>query len=211
VLGRIVEVASGQRLDQFFAERIFGPLGMIDTQFFVEGDDAQRLAALYIPGPDGRATRSNAMGAAALRPPAFLSGGGGLVSSAADYLRFARMLAGRGQLDGVRLLGSRTVRRMTSNHLPGGADLDSFGRPLFAEVSFAGVGFGLGLAVVQDPVAYGTLSSPGEFAWGGAASTAFWVDPAEDLIVIFLTQLLPSSTYPLRSMLRQLVYQALTD
>ncbi len=211
VLGRVVEIVSGQPLDQFFAERVFGPLGMIDTRFFVEGDDAQRLAALYVRGPDGRAARAGAMGAAALRRPAFLSGGGGLVSSAADYLRFARMLAGRGQLDGIRLLGSRTARRMTRNHLPGGADLASFGRPLYAEVSLAGAGFGLGLAVVQDPVAHGTLCSPGEFSWGGAASTLFWVDPAEDLIVIFLTQLLPSSTYPLHSMLRQLVYQALTD
>ncbi len=211
VLGRVVEVASGQPLDQFFAERIFGPLGMIDTRFSVEGDDAQRLAALYVRGPDGRATRFDAMGSAALHPPLLLSGGGGLVSSAGDYLRFARMLAGEGQLDGVRLLGSRTARRMTRNHLPGGADLDSFGRPMYAEVSFAGVGFGLGLAVVEDPIAHGTLCSPGEYSWGGAASTVFWVDPAEDLIVIFLTQLLPSSTYPLRSMLRQLVYQALTD
>ena len=211
VLGRVVEVASGQPLDRFFAERIFGPVGMVDTRFFVDGDDAQRFAALYVRGPDGRATRFDALGTAALRPPAVLSGGGGLVSSAADYLRFARMLADEGQLDGVRLLGNRTVRRMTRNHLPGGADLDSFGRPLHAEVSLAGVGFGLGLAVVQDPIAYGTLCSPGEYSWGGAASTAFWVDPAEDLIVIFLTQLMPSSTYPLRSMLRQLVYQALTD
>jgi len=211
VLGRVVEVASGQPLDQFFAERILGPLGMVDTRFFVDGDDAHRLAALYVRGPGGRATRFDAMGTAALRPPPFLSGGGGLVSSAADYLRFARMLAGEGRLDGVRLLGNRTVRRMTRNHLPGRADLDSFGRPLYAEVSFAGVGFGLGLAVVQDPVACGTLCSPGEYSWGGVASTAFWVDPAEDLIVIFLTQLLPSSTYPLRSVLRQLVYPALTD
>jgi CubicO group peptidase (beta-lactamase class C family) len=211
VLGRVVEVASGQSLDQFFAERIFGPLGMIDTRFSVEGDDAQRLAALYIRGPDGRATRFDTLGKAALHPPVLLSGGGGLISCGADYLRFARMLAGEGQLDGARLLGNRTARRMARNHLPGGADLDSFGRPLYAEVSFAGVGFGLGLAVVQDPVAFGTLSSVGEYSWGGAASTMFWVDPAEDLIVVFLTQLLPSSTYPLRSTLRQLVYQALTD
>jgi len=211
VLGRVVEVASGQPLDRFFAERIFGPLGMVDTCFSVAGDGAHRLAALYVHGPDGRATRFDTLGTAALRPPAMLSGGGGLVSSAADYLRFARMLADEGQLDGVRLLGSRTALRMTRNHLPGGADLDSFGRPLHAGESFAGVGFGLGLAVVRDPIAYGTLCSPGEYSWGGAASTAFWVDPAEDIIVIFLTQLMPSSTYPLRRTLRQLVYQALTD
>jgi len=211
VVGRVVEVLSGQPLDAFFSERIFAPLGMADTWFFVQGDDVHRLAALYTPGPDGRAARHDQMGVAALSRPAALSGGGGLVSSAADYHRFARMLAGRGQLDGVRLLGSRTVDRMTRNHLPGGADLESFGRPLYAETSYPGVGFGLGLAVVQDPVAYGTLCSAGEFFWGGAASTVFLVDPVEDLIVVFLTQLLPSSTYPLRTILRQLVYQALTD
>ncbi len=211
VLGRVVEVVSGQPLDQFFADRIFGPLGMIDTRFFVDGDDTHRLAVLYTPGAEGRLTRYDAMGAAALRRPAALSGGGGLVSSAADYHRFARMLAGQGQLEGVRLLGSRTVRWMTRNHLPGGADLDSFGRPLYAETPFAGVGFGLGFAVVADPAAYGTLCSPGEFAWGGAAGTAFWVDPAEDLIAVFLTQLVPGSTFPLRTVLRQLVYQALVD
>jgi CubicO group peptidase (beta-lactamase class C family) len=209
VLGRVVEVASGQPLDRFFAERIFRPLGMLDTRFFVEGDDVHRLAALYGPGADGRAIRNDALGADALRPPAYLSGGGGLVSSASDYHRFARMLAGEGQLDGVRLLGSRTVRYMKQNHLPGGADLDTFGRPIYAETSYAGIGFGLGFAVVTDPVACATLCSPGEISWGGAASTAFWVDPVEDLVVVFLTQLLPSSTYPLRSMLRQLVYQAL--
>ncbi len=211
VLGRVVEVVSGQPLDEFFSARIFGPLAMTDTRFFVEGDDVHRLAALYSPGPGGRAARNDQIGLAALNRPDAPSGGAGLVSSAADYHRFARMLAGHGQLDGVRLLGSRTVARMTRNHLPGGADLDSFGRPLYAETSYAGVGFGLGVAVVDDPVAYGTLCSAGEFSWGGAASTTFLVDPVEDLIVVFLTQLLPSSTYPLRTLLRQLVYQALTD
>ncbi len=209
VLGRIVEVASGQPLDRFFAERIFAPLGMTDTRFFVEGDDVHRLAALYARGVDGRAVRADLLGAAVLARPDMLSGGGGLVSSAADYHRFARMLAGEGQVDGVRLLGRRTVRYMTTNHLPGHADLDSFGRSFIAEASFAGIGFGLGFAVVADPVASGTLCSPGEISWGGAASTAFWVDPAEDIIVVLLTQLMPSSAYPLRSMLRQLVYQAL--
>ncbi|MGE5285851.1 MAG: serine hydrolase domain-containing protein [Micromonosporaceae bacterium] len=209
VLGHVAEVVSGQPLDRFFAERIFGPLGMLDTRFFVEGDDVHRLAALYAPGKDRRATRYDALGSAVLRRPAVMSGGGGLVSSASDYHRFARMLAGDGQLDGVRLLGSRTVRYMKQNHLPGGTDLEAFGRPIHAETSYAGIGFGLGFAVVQDPVACGTLCSPGEISWGGAASTVFWADPVEDLIVVFLTQLLPSSTYPLRSVLRQLVYQAL--
>jgi CubicO group peptidase (beta-lactamase class C family) len=151
------------------------------------------------------------MGAEALGPPAFLSGGGGLVSSAADYLRFAHLVLGEGEVDGVRLLGSRTVRFMAANHLPGGADLEAFGRPLFSETTFDGVGFGLGFSVVVDPVAGKVPASPGELAWGGAASTAFWVDPRERITALFFTQLLPSSTYPLRTQLRQLVMQALVD
>jgi len=211
VLGRVVEVVSGQSLDEFFADRVFGPLGMTDTGFAATEANADRLAALYVAGRDGRPVRNDAMGAPALRRPKMLSGGGGLVSTAHDYHRFARMLARRGELDGVRLLGPRTVDFMTRNHLPGGADLEQFGRRVFAEVSFAGMGFGLGFGVITDPVAHGTLSSAGEFSWGGAASTAFWVDPAEDLVVIFLTQLLPSSTHPIRSQLRQLVYQSIVD
>jgi CubicO group peptidase (beta-lactamase class C family) len=212
VLGRVVEVISGQPLDRFFAERILEPLGMADTAFWVDEVAAGKLAALYVPEPGTRrAQRNDQLGRLALRPPACLSGGGGLVSTAADYHRFTQMLLGGGELDGVRLLGSRTLRYMTRNHLPGGADLEHFGRPLFAETTFTGVGFGLGFSVVLDPVADRVPASVGEFAWGGAASTAFWVDPAERLTVVFLTQLLPSSTYPLRSQLRQLVYQALVD
>ena len=210
VLGRLVEVVSGQSLDVFLEERIFGPLGMTDTAF--HATDLDRLAALYVPAPGTRAaTRMDAMGDAAKTKPVYLSGGGGLVSSAADYHRFNRMLLNGGELDGVRLLGSRTVRYMAENHLPGGADLEQFGRPLFAETSFAGVGFGLGFSVQQDNVDYKVLSSIGEFAWGGAASTAFWIDPAEEITVLFMTQLLPSSTHPLRSQLKQLVYQSLVD
>jgi CubicO group peptidase (beta-lactamase class C family) len=212
VLGRIVEVVSGQSLDEFFAERIFRPLGMTDTAFFAAPEHHHRLAALYAPDPQtGRASRFDQMGDAALRPPDALAGGGGLVSTASDYLRFARMLLGRGELEGVRLLGPRTVAYMASNHLPGGADLEAFGRPLFAETSFEGVGFGLGFSVVQDPVAGKSPSSRGEFGWGGAASTAFWVDPVERLCVLFFTQLLPSSTHPIRPQLHQLVHQALVD
>ena len=212
VLGRIVEVVSGQSLDAFFADRIFGPLGMADTAFFAAPEDHGRLAALYAPDPQtGRATRYDVMGNAALKPPDALSGGGGLVSTAGDSLRFARMLLGAGELDGVRLLGPRTVRYMTRNHLPGGADLEAFGRPLFAETTFEGVGFGLGFSVVENPVAGKSPSSAGEFGWGGAASTAVWVDPAEELTVLVFTQLLPSSTHPIRPQLHQLVHQALVD
>ncbi len=210
VLGRLVEVVSGLPLDEFFSSRIFTPLGMTDTAFVAPS--LPRLAAMYVRDPaSGRAVRNDAFGRAGTSRPDCLSGGGGLVSSAGDYWRFTEMLLRGGELDGVRLLSPRTVSLMASNHLPGRVDLEAFGRPLFAEMPFDGHGFGLGFSVLEDPVKARTLSSAGEFAWGGAASTAFWVDPDEDLAVGFYTQLLPSSTYRLRPQLRQLVYQALVD
>jgi CubicO group peptidase (beta-lactamase class C family) len=211
VLGRVIEVISGQSLDAFFAERIFGPLGMTDTAFWVGEPDHDRLAMLYVAGPERSAVRAESFGAAARSEPVMLSGGGGLVSTAHDYHRFTQMLLRQGELDGVRLLGGRTVDFMTRNHLPGGRDLEAVGRPLFAETTFEGIGFGLGFSVTQDPVANKVLSNAGSFAWGGAASTAFWVDPGEDLTALFFTQLLPSSTHPIRPQLSQLVYQALVD
>jgi CubicO group peptidase (beta-lactamase class C family) len=212
VLGRVVEVVSGQSLDEFFRTRIFEPLGMSDTAFFAPEKDHHRLAALYFPEPGSlRAVRLDALGDLSKTPPALLSGGGGLVGTAADYHRFTQMLLHEGELEGVRLLGTRTVRYMAQNHLPGGADLEAFGRPLFAETTFDGVGFGLGFSVVDDPLKGKVLSSAGDYGWGGAASTAFWVDPAEELTCLFLTQLLPSSTHPIRPQLKQLVYQALVD
>ena len=212
VLGRIVEIVSGQSLDRFFAERILEPLGMVDTAFGVPEAERARLASLYVPNPQtGKAMRFSNGADVSTGVPTFLSGGGGLVTTAADYLRFCDMLRRGGELDGTRLLGTRTVRYMTRNHLPGGADLEAFGRPLFAETTFDGVGFGLGFSVVDDPVKNKVPASPGEYAWGGAASTAFWVDPVDDITVVFLTQLLPSSTHPIRSQLKQLVSQALVD
>ena len=211
VLGRVVEVVSGQSLDDFFRERIFEPLGMVDTGFFVQPDQIERVARLYGPDPRTGQAVISPLETVATETPVFLSGGGGLWGTSADYLRFCQFLLNRGELDGVRLLGSRTVDYMARNHLPGGADLEAFGRPLFAETSFDGVGFGLGFSVQLDPAAYRVLSSPGEYAWGGAASTAFWCDPHEDIAVVFLTQLLPSSTHPIRPQLKQLVYQALVD
>jgi CubicO group peptidase (beta-lactamase class C family) len=212
VLGRLIELWSGQPLDVFFREQIFGPLDMPDTGFSVLPEDHGRLAALYAIAPGlTEKVRYDTLGATFKAPPHWLSGGGGLVSSSRDYTRFASMLLGGGELEGFRLLSPRTVRYMCRNHLPGGVDLEAFGWPLFAETKYDGVGFGLGLAVTDDPVATKVLASPGEAYWGGMASTGFWVDPVEDLVVIFMTQLLPSSTYPLRSQLRQLVYQALVD
>ena len=214
VLGRVVEVASGQPLDEFFAQRIFGPLGMTDTGFYAPADDLGRLAALYGLGPDRKAVRLDALGEDARKPPVLLSGGGGLVSTAADYHRFTQMLLHRqdspaGVLDGARLLSPRTAAYMGRNHLPGGLDLEQFGRPLSAETPFRGIGFGLGFAVVLDPVPGKVVCSPGELSWGGMASTAFWIDAAEELTVSFFTQLVPSSAHPLRPQLRQLVYQSL--
>ncbi|WP_346536214.1 serine hydrolase domain-containing protein [Micromonospora sp. DPT] len=212
VLGRLVEVVSGQSLDAFFTERILAPLGMTDTRWWVDEPDAKRLAALYTPHPGtGQAVRVDRIGAAALNRPDCLSGGGGLVSTAADYHRFTQLLLRGGELGGVRLLAPRTVRYMTRNHLPGGGDLASFEPEGFAETVLDGIGFGLGFAVVQDPVPARVPSSVGEYYWGGLASTAFWVDPVEEVTALLFTQLMPSSTYPLRSQLRQLVYSALVD
>lgn len=210
VLGRVVEVVSGQSLDEFMHERILEPLGMVDTAFWVPADKRDRFAELYFRNPaDGRAAK---MPAPSLQErPEMISGGGGLCGTAADYLRFSQMLLNGGELDGVRLLGSRTVDYMTQNHLPGGASLEEYGRPLFAETTFDGVGFGLGFSVVDVPADGKVLGSAGSYSWGGAASTIFWNDPAEELTAVFLTQLLPSSTYPIRPQLAQLVYQALVD
>jgi len=213
VLGRVVEVASGQSLDEFFAERILGPLGMTDTTFWVDDDRASRLAALYGLGPGRKMIKMGAPWDNARIKPRMLSGGGGLVSTAADYHRFLQLLLGHpgspaGELDGVRLLSPRTVRYMGRNHLPGGLDIATFGRALYAESPMHGSGFGLGFAVVTDPAALKVDSSAGELSWGGAASTAFWIDQSEGLTVSFFTQLIPSNALPLRPQLRQLVYQS---
>ncbi len=210
VLGRLVEVLSGMPLDDALRTMIFEPLGMVDTCFRLPDDRRDRLAALYVPRPGGGIVRADAAGER-VTAPTWLSGGGGLCSTLGDYHRFTQLLRNHGELDGVRLVGDRTLRLMASNHLPGGVDLETYGRPLFAESPFTGTGFGLGFSVTLDPLATHSLSSPGEYGWGGAASTAFWVDPVEDITAVFMTQLLPSSTYPIRSQLRQLVYSALVD
>ena len=208
VLGRLVEVWSGRPLDAFLAERVFAPLGMADTGFHAPEGEGDRLASNYTRSEEGGLALVDAAARSRfLTPAATLSGGGGLVSTAPDYLRFARLLRGRGALGEVRLLGRKTVEHMTTNQLPG--DLADMGQPTFSETPFTGVGFGLGVSVMLDPALARIVGSPGEYAWGGMASTAFWVDPVEDLIVLLLTQLSPSSTYPIRRELRALTYQAL--
>jgi CubicO group peptidase (beta-lactamase class C family) len=134
-----------------------------------------------------------------------------LCSTVADYLAFCRALINGGELDGVRLLGPKTLKLMTSNHLPGGLDLPGLSRSLFSEATYNGIGFGLGVSVTLDPIKTLIPGSAGEYAWGGAATTSFWIDPAEELITIFMTQVLPSSAYPLRRELRTMVYAAITD
>jgi CubicO group peptidase (beta-lactamase class C family) len=213
VCGRLVEIISGQRFDEYLRETIFEPLGMHDTAFLVPEEKAGRFAACYLRDPGKRLVLADDPEQSRyLREPTFLSGGGGLVSTTPDYLRFCQMLLNGGELDGARVLGRKTVELMTCNHLPGGADLQAvtvMGE--YGETGFPGMGFGLTVAVAQAPAVTGVIGSGGEYMWGGAASTTFWVDPAEDLTVVFMTQLLPSGTFNFRSQLKALVYPAITD
>jgi len=212
VIGHLIEVISGQRLDAYLRARILEPLGMRDTGFVLEDEQAARFAANYERQGDGSLKMIDNPEQSSYRKRSFFSGGGGLLSTAPDYFRFTSMLQNMGELDGVRLLGRKTVELMTMNHLPGGQDLTDLAQAgMFTETAYAGVGFGLGFSVQQSPARAQILGSAGEFAWGGAASTAFWIDPAEDLIVIFMTQLMPSSSYPLRRELRVLTYASLVD
>ena len=210
VLGHLVAVISGMDFGDFLRERVIRPLGMADTDFHVPPEKLPRLAANYTLFRD-RSLKlyDDAVDTAFANPPAIASGGGGLVSTAADYLRFCRFILNEGELDGVRLLGRKSVALMLTNHLPG--DLASMGTPRFAESSYTGIGFGLGFSVMLDPARAQILGTPGEVAWGGVASTAFWIDPAEDLAVVLLTQLTPSSALPIRRELRVLTYAALVD
>lgn len=212
VIGYLVEKISGEPFDRFLRARIFEPLGMIDTAFHVEAGREERFAACYgATDRGGMMLLDDPEQSAYRNPPRLLSGGGGMVSTAGDYLRFTRMLLGGGALDGVRLLSPKTIELMTANHLPDGKDLPALSRSRFSEVTFSGVGFGLGFAVTVDPAKTMLPGSAGDYSWGGAASTYFWIDPREDLITIFMTQLMPSTTYPIRRELRTLVYSAFTE
>lgn len=210
VLGRLVEIWSGLSLDQFLEQQIFKPLNMPDTGFTLPKDKIQRFVSLY-ERTDATPLNLKEEGQTSVLIDSVetFSGGGGLVSTLSDYFRFTQLLRGKGQFDGVRLLGRKTVEFMTCNHLSG--DLADMGQPTFNETTFEGIGFGLGFSVMLNPAKAGIMGSPGEYAWGGAASTAFWIDPVEDMTVIFLTQLMPSSAYPIRRELRVLTYQALVN
>ncbi len=213
VCGRLVEVLSGQPLDQFFKARIFDPLGMEDTFFRVPQDKAHRLATCYERDPQTKEIRLQDKGASSvyLDDRAFLSGGGGLVSSLGDYHRFCQMLLNGGVLDDQRLLSPTTIEFMTQNHLPGGQSMSEMGDETFSETRMDGSGFGLGFSVVTNPVEAMAPVSEGAFSWGGAASTYFWIDPAEELVGIMMTQLMPSAAYPLRPQFQQLAYAAIIE
>lgn len=211
VLGLVVQRVSGMKLERFFAERIFAPLGMNDTFFTVPTDKLDRLVDCYtvIEGK-GRQMFDRASESMWATPFKFVSGGGGLVSSAHDYNRFCQMCLGGGELDGARIVGRKTIELMTMNHLPGNADLSSMSTSLFSETQNAGTGFGLGFAVTIDVARSMMPGSVGEYYWGGMFSTAFFIDPVERLSMVFMTQLSPSMLYPIRRELKTMIYSALT-
>ena len=232
VLGRLVEVWSGQSLREFFINEILHPLNMHDTDFSVSKDNADRFSALYGPrgggglGNVGRTDATNtltakapmelelldaAQGSRYTKETPLYSGGGGLTGSIDDYARFCQMILNGGVLDNVRLLSPLTIEYMCTNHLPDNRDMAAMGQPVWSETNYDGIGFGLGFAVVLDPVKAHTITSKGECHWGGAASTFFWIDRKQELFTVLFTQLMPSSTYPLRRELRSLVYQAIID
>jgi CubicO group peptidase (beta-lactamase class C family) len=211
VCGYLVEKISGKRFDQYLQETIFDPLDMKDTSFMVATRKADRFAANY----ERKADKSLKLiddpeRSAYLKQPTFFSGGGGLTGTTADYLRFCEMLRRGGELDGARILGPRTIELMHRNHLAGGKDLSRMAVGAFSETAYEGVGFGLGFAMTLGQVEAGGLGG-GEYYWGGAASTIFWVDPKEDLVVVFMTQLMPSATFNFRGQLRNIIYSAIVE
>ena len=211
VCGYLVEHFSGMKLDKYFQKHIFDPLGMEDTGFSCAKEKVDRLASLYEQHPKKGPVLVDPGGAktARVKKRKMLSGGGGLLSTMSDYYRFCSMLLNQGELDGTRIIGRKTLAMMASNHLPDNKDLTEMSQSAFSETTYQGVGFGLGFSVILDPVKTQSLTDVGEYGWGGAASTVFWINPKEEMVVIFLTQLLPSSTYQVRRELRSLVYSSL--
>lgn len=213
VCGYLIQVISGMPLDEYFSRHIFEPLQMGDTFFSVPADGIERFAACYQYQPGDRfSLQDDPNDSRFTSEPGFLSGGGGLISTIDDYYRFAQALANGGELDGARIIGRKTLEFMRLNHLAGDADLPSLAAAgSFSETPYDGTGFGLGFSVKLDVAKSQTVGSPGEYGWGGMASTNFFIDPVEDLLMIFMTQLIPSSSYPLRQELRAIVYGALVD
>lgn len=211
ILGILVERISGLSLPEYFQTHIFGPLGMTDTFFQVPADKAARIPEGFSFDPEAKMKLIDKAGADSMwaKGWSFNSGGGGLASSVADYHRFCRMLLNGGALDGAQMLSPKTIELMTANHIPGGQDLTQMSKSLFSEAEMAGIGFGLGFATTIDSAATLAPCSNGDFYWGGMYSTAFFVDPVEDIIMIFMTQLLPSTTYPVRREIKTMIYSAL--
>ncbi|MGI9316498.1 MAG: serine hydrolase domain-containing protein [bacterium] len=211
ILGYLVELIAQEELDSYFRRCITGPLKMENTSFKVSPENQNRFSACYEYDAEtgGFALQDDPQSSPYMENPHFFSGGGGMVSSIDDYNRFTLALLGKGQHNGTRIIGARTLEFMTINHLPNNRDLAAMGQPVFAETPFEGIGFGLGFSVVLDPARANIATTLGEFAWGGAASTYFWVDPIEQINVVFMTQLLPSNAYPLRRELKTAVYQSL--
>ncbi|MBE0611156.1 MAG: beta-lactamase family protein, partial [Dehalococcoidia bacterium] len=211
VCGYLVEAISGKPFDQYLQETVFDPLGMRDTSFWVRPEKLPRFAANYQRQPDKTLKLiDDPERSTYLSNPSFLSGGGGLTSTTADYFRFCEMLRRGGELDGVRILGPRTIDLMARNHLAGGKDLTQMAIGAFSETAYEGVGFGLGFAMTLDEVDAGSLGE-GDYYWGGAASTIFWVDPLEDLVAIFMTQLMPSATFNFRGQLKNISYSSIVE
>lgn len=211
LVGVIVARVSGLSLGDYFQQNIFGPLGMVDTSFLVPADKANRLPPAYMFHPADKMKLVDKAGQDSgwANPRKFQSGGGGLASTLSDYNRFCRMLLNGGALDGEQIISPKTLELMTANHLPGGGDLTQHSKSLFSEAENAGIGFGLGFACNIDPAATTLAGSKGEFYWGGMYSTAFLVDPVEHLTMVFMTQLMPSSTYPIRREIRTMMYAAM--
>lgn len=211
VCGALVERISGKRFDKYLQERIFDPLKMKDTSFTVAADKVGRFTANYRRGTDKKLQLiDDPESSDYLKEPTFFSGGGGLTGTIHDYLRFAEMLRRGGELDGARILGPRTIEMMHMNHLKDGKDLTQMAIGGFSETANEGVGFGLGFASTMDQVTTGSLGA-GDYYWGGAASTIFWVDPAEDLSVVFMTQLMPSGTFNFRGQLKSIIYSSIVE
>jgi CubicO group peptidase (beta-lactamase class C family) len=211
VCGALVEAVSGKPLDQYFNEVVLGPLGMKDTAFAVTPEKRDRFAANYERGAD-KSTRllDDPETSGFTKPPVFLSGGGGLTGTTHDYVRFVEMIRRGGELDGVRVLGPRTVALMHRNHLLDNKDLTQLGIGGFSETTNEGVGFGLGFAMTVNPDKTGSISD-GDYYWGGAASTIFWIDQAEELSVVFMTQLMPSGSFNFRGQLKSIIYSSIVD
>lgn len=211
ILGALIEKISGQTLAEYFDEHIFGPLGMVDTSFQIPAGKIDRVPDCYVWDAQARMKPyDSGANSAWARKPNYYSGGGGLVSTLADYHRFTRMLLNGGELDGQIIVAPHTIKLMTSNHLPGGGDLTQHSKSLFSEAENAGAGFGLGFGVTIDAAATMMPGNTGDFYWGGMFSTGFFVDPVDDIIMIFMTQLMPSSAYPVRREIKTMLYSALT-